>query len=375
MTTQIPRKILLNPGPVTTTDTVKQAQVVPDICHREHEFTSLIQKIRSDLLKVVHAKDDYTAVLFGASGTGALEACLSSVIPEGKKVLIVNNGSYGERLVSIAKRHHIEVVELTFTFDQELPLEKIESILADDEAIHSCVLVHHETSTGILNPLREMGAICKRTGKQFIVDAMSSYAGVPIDVYQDNIDYLISSSNKCLHGMPGLSFVICNKARVLETQNNARTFYFDLYKQYSSVEKTGEMPFTPPVQAAYALNQALDEYFAQTGAKRFAQFRSNYTQLRQGLETLGFEVVTPEARQSYLLMTVCNPKGSDYNFNHIHDYLFERGYTIYPKKLSIPNTFRLACIGDLTPEDIDNFLSELKQYQLMCSESLQQVEE
>lgn len=363
MSSKIKRNILLNPGPVTTTNTVKQALVVPDICHREAEFTQLLKQIRQDLLKVVNAGDDYTTILFGASGTGAIEACISSVVAPEKKIAIVNNGAYGQRMINIAKRYKINVVEINFPADKPLTIEKIKQTLAADTAIQYLAIVHHETSSGMLNPLHEIGELCHQLDRKLIVDAMSSFAGIPTDMNKDHIDFIMASSNKCLHGMPGMSFVIAKTASLLESEGNAHSYYLDLHQQYHSLENTGQLAFTPPVQVAYAFKQALDEYFAQTPEGRTAQYKKNYDTLLTGLKSLGFESVTPASHQSGLLLTVKFPDDSNhYDFDALHDYLFEKGYTIYPKKLPIPNTFRLACIGNLQEKDITNFLSELKGY-------------
>ena len=354
------RTILLNPGPVTTSESVKQAQIVPDICHREKEFTNLISELRSDLLKVAGAGDDYTTVLFSASGTGAIEACVSSVIPKGKKLAVINNGSYGQRILDIAERFNIETVELAFSYDQSIDLDKVDAALALDPQIYALAMVHHETSSGILNPLQGMGELVRRHGRQFIVDAMSSLGGCEIDVYEDRIDYLIASSNKCLHGMPGLSFVISRKEPLFSSEGSARSYYFDLHAQYRSLEKSGEFGFTPPVQVAYAFKQALREFFAETLDGRIARFRSLYGRLIAGLESMGMELMTPAERQSKLLATMRHPQ--EISFDGLHDHLFEKGYTIYPKKLPIENSFRVSCIGELTEKDVESFLLEVKNY-------------
>jgi len=366
MTTNTKRNILLNPGPVTTSDSVKQALIVPDICHRETEFTELLQSIRQDLLKVVNAKaSDYSSVLFAASGTGAIEACITSVIPNNKKLAVINNGSYGQRMINIAKRYNIDVIDIPCPFDQAIPLETIEKILKADPDITHLAMVHHETSSGILNPLREVGALCRRLNRHFIVDAMSSFAGTEIDMNKDHIDFIMSSSNKCLHGMPGMSFVICNKQLLLDSEGNARSYYFDLHQQYYALEKTGQLAFTPPVQIAYSFKRALDEFFKETLAGRIQRYHQNYDRLLSGLESLGFKCVTPKSLQSKILMSIQFPNdGQTYDFDAFHDYLYEKSYTIYPKKLDIANSFRLACIGDLTESDIDAFLSEVENYML-----------
>lgn len=358
----IAHTILLNPGPVTTSNTVKLAQIVPDICHREAQFANTIQSIRQSLLTIVGAGEDYSSILFAASGTGAIEACISSVVNQQKKILVLNNGSYGQRMLDIARRYKIHTVELTCAYDQPVPMDQFEAILLEDPSIEYVAVVHHETSSGILNPIHEIGQLCHRLNRYFIIDAMSSYAGAPINVYADHIDFLISSSNKCLHGMPGVSFVIAKLESLQATVANARSYYFDLHQQYRSLDKEGVFAFTPPVQVLYSLAQALRELAVQTVIGRIQHYHQLYDCLISGLQTLGFRCVTPINRQSKLLATIAFPN-ADYDFDHFHDYLYARGYTIYPKKLSIPNTFRLSCIGELTLKDIEGFLEEVKCYQ------------
>lgn len=355
------RQVLLNPGPVTTADAVKQALLVPDICHRETAFTDLIKTIREDLVTVAQGDDSYTSVLFGASGTGALEACITSVIPAAKKILVVNNGTYGARLLAIAERYGIDTVAYELPFDRPLDLSVIEQHLAHDPEIAAVALVHHETSSGILNPLTPVGALCQRYGRYFIVDAMSSFGGCDIDVRRDHIDFIISSSNKCLHGMPGIAFVVAKTPALLATAGAARSYYFDLHQQYHALENTGQLPFTPPVQIAYAFKAALDAFFEETLAGRIARYQARYAQLLAGLEAQGFTCLTPASMASHLLMTVRYPD-NDFDFEALHDTLFAQGFTIYPKKLAIPQTFRLACLGEITEDDIIAFLAALSAY-------------
>lgn len=355
------RPILLNPGPVTTTDSVKQALVVKDICHREAEFTQLVQDIRHDLVRVAHGNQrDYTAVLFTASGTGALEAAISSIPSNEQTIAIVNNGSYGARLVQIAKRYGIKHIEITLPYDKALDVTAIDAALREHKPSHLAV-VHHETSIGSLSPLHEIGELCHQHNCQLIVDAMSSFAGVAIDMVADHIDYLISSSNKCLHGMPGLSFVIAKRTSLEDSEGNARSFYFDLHQQYRALEKGGEMPFTPAIQVAYAFKQALSEYFERGEEQHWQNFAQNYKTLRDGLLRLGFTMVTPAECQSGLLLTVRFPQDDhNYDFDQLHDSLYAKGFTIYPKKLPIADSFRLSCIGDLKQTDIEQFLTTLE---------------
>jgi len=361
----IKRNILLNPGPVTTTDTVKQALVVADICHREVEFTDLMQGVRMDLLKVVNADpEQYTSILFAASGTGAVEACLSSVLASEKKVLIINNGPYGQRMLDIARRYHIPSLEYQVDYDQPIAITEIELLLIQNNNIGAVAMVHHETSSGILSSLRPIGELCHKYGCEFIVDAMSSFAGVDIDVEREHIDYIISSANKCLQGMPGLAFVIAKKSALMQSKGRARSFYFDLHQQFYALETQREMPFTPPVQIIYALRQALNEFLAETLSGRIERYQRNYELLIKGFAKLGFTCLTPEDRASHLLAIIRFPGDQSYNFDEFHDYLFAAGFTIYPKKLSIPNTFRVACLGAIEPQDILRFFQSVATYML-----------
>ena len=362
MKIDLQRKILLNPGPVTTSDGVKKALIVPDICHREKEFSQLIQKIREGLKRIVHAGNQFTTVLFASSGTGAVEATISSVIPHGKKLAVISNGSYGERIIDIAKTYNIECIPIFSPYNESLSLEKISSTLEKNPEIASVAMVHHETSTGMLNPLHEVGTLVRKMQRDFIVDAISSYAGTAIDVEKNQIDYLIGTSNKCLQGMPGASFVICNKDKLNLHQSNPRSFYFDLYAQNQSLDQEGVLRFTPSVQIFYALQQALVEYFSEGESARIERYKNNFRILVEGLKGLDFTFLLPEECWSHLLILIAYPfSKKKISFNEVHDYLYQRGYTIYPSKLTMQETFRLACFGDLTSKDIDNFLVLLRE--------------
>jgi 2-aminoethylphosphonate-pyruvate transaminase len=262
MSINIKRNILLNPGPATTTDTVKMAQVVPDICPREQEFVDVIDEVRQGLLDVVGADDYYTCVLFAGSGTAVMDAVINSVVPPNKKIMVINNGAYGERMVKIARAYGIGCVNLKAPWTQSPDLKHVEKAIKGDPEISHVAMVHHETTTGLLNPLKEVGWIANSLGRIFIADTISSFAGIPINIKNDHIDYLMSTSNKCIQGMAGVSFVICKKSEIEKTANYLpRSFYLSLYQQYKYFEEHGEMQFTPPVQVIYALRQAIKEYF------------------------------------------------------------------------------------------------------------------
>jgi 2-aminoethylphosphonate aminotransferase len=356
------RKILLNPGPATTTDTVKWAMVTEDICPREKDFGALLDGIKEDLVRVVHGEGDYTTALFTASGTGGLEAAITSAVPRGKKLLVVDNGAYGTRMINIATTFGIEVATYKINYGDYPDVNEIEKLFQADSGISHLALVHHETTTGMLNPVQELCDLAHRYGAEVIVDCMSSYAGIPINIKQWNAEYLISSSNKCIQGMPGMVFVIFKKNMLGKIKGNRRSFYFDLYSQYMGFEQTGQMQFTPPVQVAYALRQAINEYFAEGEQGRWNRYRENWETLYSGLEEMGFSFLLPPHQQSQILLAVLEPDHAGYDFNAMHDYLYARGYTIYPGKGAKEATFRLSILGDLYKKDITNFLAELRNY-------------
>src|SRR5688572_2941190 len=359
---QVTRKILLNPGPATTTDSVKQAMVVEDICPREKEFGKLLDTIKEDLVKIVHGETEYIAAIFTASGTGGLEAAITSAVPKGKKILVVDNGAYGARMANIASTFGIDVVSYKLAYGDYPDVNHIEKLLKENKDVSHLAIVHHETTTGMLNPVQEICDVAKKYGVEVIVDCMSSYAGIPIDIKNWGAGYLISSSNKCIQGMPGMVFVIFKRQLLDQLKNQKRSFYFDLYSQYVGFEKTGQMQFTPPVQVAYALRQAIDEYFEEGESKRWSRYEENWKTLCAGLKKLGCEFLLPDQYQSKILLAIKEPSGSTYNFDAMHDYLYKRGFTIYPGKGAKEATFRLSVLGDLYKKDIENFLSELKGY-------------
>ncbi len=356
------RKVLLNPGPATTSQGVKEALVVTDICPREDEFGELLAGIRDDLVKVVNGGSEYTAVLFGGSGTASLEAAICSAVPHGGKLLVVENGAYGTRMVQIAETHGIDVVRYSLPYGDYPDVGSVDRILAADPGITHLGVVQHETTTGMRNPVEAFLRSARRHGVQVIVDAISSYAGLPIDLGEGKIDYLVSSANKCIQGMPGISFVICLKEALSRLQGNRRSFYLDLYAQHRFFETTGQMQFTPPVQVAYALRRALDEYLAETPGGRFRRYRENWDTLSGGLRAMGFSFLLSEEHQSRLLLAVREPRDPAYTFQEMHDYLYARGFTIYPGKGAKQATFRLAVIGDLRKSDIQDFLTSLAGY-------------
>lgn len=359
----VKRNILLNPGPSTTTDTVKYAQVVPDICPREQEFAGLMKGLRLDLLKTVHAKpEDYTSVLFCGSGTLNIDVCINSLLPEGGKVLVVNNGAYSSRAVEICEYYGLPHIDLKFPVDQLPDLEEVEETLKSNPDIKLVHTTHNETGTGILNPIREIGALAHKYGAVFTVDTTSTLAMRPINVYEDNIDFCMASAQKGLMAMTGLSFVIGKTSEIVKSKDYPkRSYYCNLYLQYEYFEKTGEMHFTPPVQTIYATIQALKEYFEEGEEAKWARHTRVFEAIHKGLDELGFKDIIKREWQSGLVVSVKYPDDPNWDFTKVHDYCYERGYTIYPGKISTTNTFRLCALGAIDEEDIKGFFEVLRE--------------
>jgi 2-aminoethylphosphonate-pyruvate transaminase len=359
----IKRNILLNPGPATTTDTVKMAQVVPDICPREQEFAGLMKKLRSDLLKVVHAPEDqYTSVLFCGSGTINIDICINSLVPEGKKILVVNNGAYNTRAVEVCQMYHIPHINLQSSVYEQPDLSSVEQTLKDNPDVAVVYCCHHETGTGVLNPIRKIGALAHRYGAIFVTDTTSTLGMIPLDVVKDNVDFCMASAQKGLMAMSGLSFVIGREDIIKASRNYpTRSYYCNLYLQYEYFEKTGEMHFTPPVQTIYATIQALKEYFAEGETAKFARHRRVYEAIHKGLDKLGFQTVIDRSIESGLVVSVKYPDDPEWSFERVHDYCYERGFTIYPGKISTTNTFRLCALGAIDEKDIEDFFVVMRE--------------
>lgn len=368
---KIKRNVLLNPGPATTTDSVKLAQVVPDICPREKEFADIMKQLRKDLLGIVHAPaDEYTSVLFCGSGTINMDVCLNSLLPEGKKILVINNGAYSTRAVEICQHYGLPHIDLKSSVYERPDLNLVKSTLDSNPDVAVVYTTHHETGTGILNPIREIGALAHEHGAIFITDTTSSLAMVPIDVKRDNIDFCMSSCQKGIMGMTGLSFIIGKTSEVIKSGSYPkRSYYCNLHLQYEYFEKTGEMHFTPPVQTVYAAVQALKEYYAEGEQAKWERHLRVNKAIHEGVASLDLkEAIDPDI-QSGLVVSVLYPDNPKWSFEKVHDYCYERGFTIYPGKISTSNTFRLCSLGAIDEKDIKDFMVVLREAIQNCYNS------
>lgn len=355
----IKRNVLLNPGPSTTTDTVKYAQVVPDICPREKEFGSLMKGLREDLVKIVHGNlEKYTSVLFCGSGTINIDVVINSLLPKGKKVLVINNGAYSTRAVEICQYYGLPHIDLQFPVDKRPDLKRIEEVLKVNPDIALVHTTHNETGTGILNPIREIGALVHKYDAVFTVDTTSTYAMRPINIEEDNIDFCMASAQKGLMAFTGLSFVVGNKNIIEKSASYPkRSYYCNLFLQYEFFEKTGEMHFTPPVQTIYATIQALKEYWEEGEEAKWARHTRVFKAINEGLDELGFKQVIKEEWRAGLVASAIYPDDSNWSFEKVHDYCYKRGFTIYPGKISTTNTFRLCALGAIDEKDIKDFFA------------------
>lgn len=354
-------KILFTPGPLTTSRTVKQA-MLRDLGSRDFEFIEQVRKIRRQLLQFGNvAAGDYEAILMQGSGTFGIEAVISTFTPPDGKWLVIINGAYGRRINHIAQTLRIETVPLEFSENKKPVLADIEQQLTVDPNITGVAVVHCETTTGIMNPVEEIGALVQKYQKQFFVDAMSSFGAVPLDIAAAGIDFLVSSSNKCIEGVPGFSFVLARREALLATDGWARSVSLDLLAQWRGLETSGQFRFTPPTHALLAFGQALDELDAEGGVSgRAARYRANYEALIAGMGALGFEeYLSPEDR-GYIITTFRYPQHPNFSFAEFYRRLNEKNYVIYPGKLTHAECFRIGNIGRIFQSDVQDLLAAIR---------------
>lgn len=355
---------LLTPGPLTTTETVKEAMQI-DRCTWDEDYKNMTQEIRTGLLKLAHADNgDYTTVLMQGSGTFGVESVLSSVISSTDKVLVLQNGAYSKRMVEMCDYHGIKYVVYEEDYAHVPDPAIVDDVLKSDGSITHISMVHSETTSGLLNNIAAIGELAKKYNKKFIVDAMSSFGGVDINVPELGITYLVSSANKCIQGVPGFSFIIAKVSDLKQTKGIARSLSLDLYAQWETMEKDGgKWRFTSPTHVVAAFSQALKELAAEGGiTARNARYTATNRALRKGMEELGFKAYIDEAHQGPIITTFFYPENCKFTFEKMYAYLKDHGYVIYPGKLTDAETFRLGNIGEIYMDDVEKILGIFKDF-------------
>lgn len=349
--------LLLTPGPLTTSRTVRQA-MLRDWCTWDKDYNDLVTDIRHRLLAVAGLEADYTSVLMQGSGTFSVEATIGSVIPPGGKLLTVDNGAYGQRIGQIARRLKIDCTVLEHRETEPASLTRIEAALKTDPAITHVALVHCETTTGMINPAAEVGALCRRYGKIYILDAMSSFGGIPIDLREWGVHFLVSSSNKCLQGVPGFGFVIAKRDHLEQTAGYARSLALDLYDQWKTmVSSGGKWRYTSPTHVVRAFHQALIEFEQEGGVTaRHARFSNSQSILVEGMAKLGIAALLPREMQSPIITAFLYPPGGKFTFEKFYQAMKRRRYVLYPGKISQADTFRIGTIGHVFENDIKDLI-------------------
>ena len=355
---------LLTPGPLTTTETVKEAMQI-DRCTWDEDYKNMTQEIRTGLLKLAHADNgDYTTVLMQGSGTFGVESVLSGVISSTDKVLVLQNGAYSKRMMEMCDYHGIKYVVYEEDYAHVPDPAIVEDVLKSDGNITHISMVHSETTSGLLNNIAAIGELAKKYNKKFIVDAMSSFGGVDINVPELGITYLVSSANKCIQGVPGFSFIIAKVSDLKQTKGIARSLSLDLYAQWETMEKDGgKWRFTSPTHVVAAFSQALKELAAEGGiTARNARYTATNRALRKGMEELGFKAYIDEAHQGPIITTFFYPENCKFTFEKMYAYLKDHGYVIYPGKLTDAETFRLGNIGEIYMDDVEKILGIFKDF-------------
>ncbi len=357
-----PRYKLFNPGPVNTTAGVKSALVHPDVCHRDSDFTELMVSLGSKLRRIYRATtDEHSVVVITGSGSSAMEASITSSVAEDRAILVVDNGAFGERMREICSIHGLKTIHLRYPWGEMVKARDIERKLQKHPEISVVAMVHHETSVGLLNPVTEVGALCRKYDKMFLVDAVSSLGAEEIDVVRDNIDICYASSNKCLHGIAGAAFVcVSNRAWKRLDKIPPRSMYLDLRRYRKYMNELAQTPFTPAVSTYFALNAACDEFLADGHDKRLARYKSLNRQLRQGLRKLGAFALTHTGQESHSIVTCSVPDGVV--FEHLYEAMKLRGYIIYGcKSVLAGKFFQVANMGDIDSETVATFLVALEE--------------
>ena len=355
--------LLLTPGPLTTTETVKSA-MMSDWCTWDKDYNEgIVEVIRRELVGLATSRpEEYTAVLMQGSGTFCVEATLGSVVRPDDYLLVAANGAYGKRMGTIAEYYKLNCHVMRFEETEAVDPKTIDEYLTSHPEVTHVSVVHCETTTGVLNPLAEIAAVVKRHGKVLIVDAMSSFGGVPVDMAALGIDFMISSANKCIQGVPGFGFIIARRSLLEQCKGVARSLSLDIYDQWDTMEKGhGKWRFTSPTHVVRAFMQALTELKEEGGiAARYARYRENHRTLVEGMRSLGYRTLLPDEWQSPVITSFYYPT-ADFDFNTFYQKLKAKGFVIYPGKISQADTFRIGNIGDVHPDDFRRLVDTIRE--------------
>ena len=354
-------KLLLTPGPLTTSASVKAA-MQHDWGSRDAEFLRINRTVMERIAELAGGTGTHVTVPVQGSGTFAVEAMITTFVPRGGKLLVLINGAYGQRALRIAQIAGRATATLDTPEDTPPNLDWLDRILAEDPQVSHVFAVHCETTSGVLNPVAEIAAIVAQRGRRLLVDAMSAFGALPLDAKTVPFDALAASSNKCLEGVPGLGFVVCREAALAECKGNATTLVLDLHDQHQGFVKTGQWRFTPPIHAIVALGRAIEEHAAEGGiAGRGARYRENCRILIEGMTGLGFRPLLMPKLQAPIIVTFHMPKDPRFVFQRFYDGLKDRGYVIYPGKLTVADSFRMGCIGRIYPEQMRGAIAAVRE--------------
>ena len=358
--------LLLTPGPLSTTRTVREA-MMQEFSTWDVDYNSIVQSIRERLVSLATCDSinlgAYTATLMPGSGTFVVESVIGSVIPPNGRLLVLNNGAYGERITKISRMLGIDTVELQQAEIESTGLGQVEQMVANDQGITHVAMVHCETTTGMLNPVEAVGEIVRRHGRVFILDAMSSFGGIPMSMESTGAHYLISSANKCIQGVPGFGFVVADRATLGGTEGWARSHSLDLLDQWREMEANGgKWRFTSPTHVVSAFSQALDELEAEGGIDaRHTRYIANQKTMVNGMRDIGFRTLIKDEVQSPIITSFYYPDSAGFDFQKLYDALKSRGFVIYPGKVSHAQCFRIGSIGDVHPSDMTELIGHLSE--------------
>jgi 2-aminoethylphosphonate-pyruvate transaminase len=356
-------KPLFTPGPLTTSATVKEA-MLSDLGSRDTAFVQAVAEIRTGLLRLagVSKEEGWESVLMQGSGTFSVESVLSSSIPQDGALLVARNGAYGERIATIARCHGIPVHEVICGEGEPVEPAAVEAALDAHPEVTHLAIVHCETTSGVLNPVEAVGELAAARGVTYFVDSMSAFGAVPIDLEACHVDFLVSSANKCIEGVPGFGFALCRRAALDDCEGRARSLSLDLFAQWKGLDTSGQFRFTPPTHALLAFHRALFELEEEGGVSgRQARYQTNHARILSGIQALGLEAYVPEEHQCWIITSIRYPESEGFSFETLYERLNERGFVIYPGKVTDADCFRIGNIGRLFPEDMDALLTALAE--------------